>query len=401
MSTRYGFCIVPILLSCTFAHFALAETGNLGGIRFNYPDGTCVMINTIAEPPFPALTFEDWPIHHAGSGPFNNDNTIHRAFWDVNGLYYGYDLTIDRIEDTQQYRVSFGPLTRNLIELHQGIQIENPEYPQPQIIEDGDTIVLDMFVDPKTQRIISDHILISSREIPFETNASPTPLRDLELNDSPFDRMNQYLSIVSTETDPPPILSIIVKRNPGSESGIVSGAGKYQWIGISARDVFSEVYGIPSIFIEGNAVKENTRYDVSAVGPSSENEALKKELQTLLEIAFQVTAKKETHDTEGWILMASKGKPKQLKATATSAGSSEVGRGQLTIAGMGMEQLVRSMQHVLQKPVIDRTGIDGRFDLSLQYEDGRPESLLEALKEIGFSFEEAKIPIEFLVVNKK
>jgi uncharacterized protein (TIGR03435 family) len=63
--------------------------------------------------------------------------------------------------------------------------------------------------------------------------------------------------------------------------------------------------------------------------------------------------------------------------------------------------LVRSMQHVLQKPVIDRTGIDGRFDLSLQYDDDRPESLLEALKEIGFYFKEAKIPTEFLVVNKK
>jgi VWFA-related protein len=58
-------------------------------------------------------------------------------------------------------------------------------------------------------------------------------------------------------------------------------------------------------------------------------------------------------------------------------------------------------QRVLRKPVVDRTGIEGKFDLSLQYEEGRPESLLEILRELGFGIEAAKLPTEFLVLSKK
>ena len=63
--------------------------------------------------------------------------------------------------------------------------------------------------------------------------------------------------------------------------------------------------------------------------------------------------------------------------------------------------LAEMVQRVLRKPVVDRTGIEGKFDLSLQYEEGRPESLLEILRALGFGIEAAKLPTEFLVLSKK
>jgi hypothetical protein len=63
--------------------------------------------------------------------------------------------------------------------------------------------------------------------------------------------------------------------------------------------------------------------------------------------------------------------------------------------------LTEMVRRVLRKPVVDRTGIEGKFDLSLQYEEGHPESLLEILRELGFGIEAAKLTTEFLVLSKK
>lgn len=206
----------------------------------------------------------------------------------------------------------------------------------------------------------------------------------------------------SLESGPPPLLDIIIRPSvPGSNGGMTSGPGRYQQKSVSARNLLSSVYELPLAFVEGDGADDTARYDVSITGPRTEDKALRKLLPDLVAIALRVNVKRETRDTDGWRLTAPHGTPESLKEAASMGGSSMTGRGELRMTGMNLTNLAKMIQGVLRKPVVDGTGIAGRFDLSLKYDDARPESLLEQLRERGFEFEPAKVPTEYLVVTKK
>jgi uncharacterized protein (TIGR03435 family) len=205
------------------------------------------------------------------------------------------------------------------------------------------------------------------------------------------------------ESTVPALLDIIVRpAATGSNGGVNAGPGKRQWHATPLRELFSGAYGVPSLFVEGDAVADTTtRYDVSMVGPRTEDEALRKLLPDLVAAAFHVTVKRETRDTEGWVLTAPKGRPEGLQEAAGRGGSSQSGGGTFKMTGMAMAQMVRMMQYVLARPVADKTGLEGRYDLALSYEEARPESLVDAMRAAGFGVERATLPTEFLMVSKK
>lgn len=116
-------------------------------------------------------------------------NLIHRALIDTErGVYFGYDVLVEPIGDTGQFRLIFQPLST----MPNSIQIPNPQprsrgtggsevvqnkqqnpvltalalpkYPDPQIVQDGDTIAFDVLVNAKTGVKIVDLIKISTSD---------------------------------------------------------------------------------------------------------------------------------------------------------------------------------------------------------------------------------------------
>lgn len=110
-------------------------------------------------------------------------NVIHRVLIDKHsGLYFGYDLEIEPIPDSKQFRVTIKPLSPDFqqhlreesdFRIHHGntamplIESFLPQYPTAQIVVDGDTIALDLFFNQKTGIKLVDMIKISSEEFPM------------------------------------------------------------------------------------------------------------------------------------------------------------------------------------------------------------------------------------------
>ncbi len=198
------------------------------------------------------------------------------------------------------------------------------------------------------------------------------------------------------------MLDILVRPSAsGSPTGMMAGNGKYIWKGSDMKQLFAAAHSIPYAFVEGNAFTDTSRYDVSITGPKSESAEIMKMLPNLFAVAFHVTATLETREVDGWIITAPNGRPEALKEAAGMGGFSQAGNGALKLTGTNMEGMAGMMQTIIKKPVADKTGIQGRFDLNIQYEEAKPESLLDALRKIGFVIEPAKVPTQFLVVNKK
>lgn len=116
-----------------------------------------------------------------------NKNLFHRAFIDkAGGMYFGYDVEVEAVLGTNQYKLVFKPLSitpkipptpprrlprasgtggnadlkannRQAAEL---IALTLPSYPEPQIVQIGDTVSLDLLVNPQTGVKIIDLIKI-------------------------------------------------------------------------------------------------------------------------------------------------------------------------------------------------------------------------------------------------
>src|SRR6266478_5164866 len=119
------------------------------------------------------------------------DNTVHRIFVDrENSIYFGYDLEVESLTGSDQFRLTIKPLSAPPSSLEDpvrstwaaaqssrraGAQPQSgdprptdltsrslPKYPTPQLLHDGETLALDVLVNARTGVKIIDLIKVSS-----------------------------------------------------------------------------------------------------------------------------------------------------------------------------------------------------------------------------------------------
>ena len=211
----------------------------------------------------------------------------------------------------------------------------------------------------------------------------------------------QDLSIARAGDDgSAPLLDMIVRPSAGGGGGAAWGGGKFQVKGYTIRHLLSQATNVPPDFVVGEAADDSTPYDVSLTVPRASSAAFQKLVPDILCLAFHVTMRRETRDTDGWILKAPQGKPDALKEATSGGGTASCRAGKLNMTGGSMDQLAAMIRGVVHKPVADRTGIPGTFDLALKYDEKQPESILDVLRGLGFTIEPGVVPTEFLVVSR-
>jgi uncharacterized protein (TIGR03435 family) len=130
-------------------------------------------------------------------------------------------------------------------------------------------------------------------------------------------------------------------------------------------------------------------------------------LRSLLSERFQFAAHHETRDRQEYVIVVAKGGSKLREVPRDAANFKLVtGKGKIaTRGGAKVELLARLLAGVLQYPVIDKTGLDGFYDIHLNYatEDGLPDggaSIFAALQEeLGLKLETRKAPVDVLVID--
>ncbi|HKO19395.1 MAG TPA: TIGR03435 family protein, partial [Acidobacteriaceae bacterium] len=102
--------------------------------------------------------------------------------------------------------------------------------------------------------------------------------------------------------------------------------------------------------------------------PSSDD--FKQMVQNLLADRFRLVAHYETRDLSVFEIVPVKSGPKLTESTRPPDGIPTVGYapGQLAVANATLSDFARFLQRfVADRPVIDRTGITGKFDLTLRW----------------------------------
>jgi len=224
------------------------------------------------------------------------------------------------------------------------------------------------------------------------------------------------------------------KANTPVDMGVGNGQGGGHNVTLKALLAFA--YRLPDFQISGGpGWAGSERFDVEgkAQDRAADPDRLRRMLQSLLEDRFQLKLHRETKAAPAYALLIAKGGPKIKRSQDQTSpavngpappgagpnhGAMRLGASSLIGNAVMLSLFTRLLSQRLDRPVIDRTNLTGRFDLQLQWspEVGEPlygpggnplppgdpsgPSIFTAIQEqLGLKLESIHMPVEFLVIG--
>ena len=137
-------------------------------------------------------------------------------------------------------------------------------------------------------------------------------------------------------------------------------------------------------------------------------------LQKILAERFQLKFHKEKRDLPAYAIQVAKGGPKLSAAADPDAQPDQEGEGHGTemtqvYTSASMADFLMGMQFFLDRPIVDQTGLTGRYDFKFRYtynvekatDPDAPPGLFTAVQEqIGLKFEPVKAPVDVYVIDQ-
>jgi uncharacterized protein (TIGR03435 family) len=216
-------------------------------------------------------------------------------------------------------------------------------------------------------------------------------------------------------------VSSVKPSPPNRPAGDSLDAAHFSCSGVTLLGLIISAYRLPPWRISGGPAWLSSSYwAVDATLPpniSTGREELMHEadlmLQTLLVERFKLITHRETREQPGYALVLAKGGSK-LKPSTTATFSAKTGRGHLELHHVSMSRFVAYLYtpqaagpQPADRSVVDMTGLDGFFDLTLDWmpDDSQSDappgpSLFTALEQqAGLKLEARRSAVEFLVVD--
>jgi uncharacterized protein (TIGR03435 family) len=175
-------------------------------------------------------------------------------------------------------------------------------------------------------------------------------------------------------------------------------------------------YDINEIELSGPGWINETFFDVSAKAAAPAKEAeLRVMMRTLLADRFHLESHRQSKELSALILTVGKTGHKLKEVQEEGSPSFQTGKLNLTGRGATVAQLTKFLSHELRQPVVDQTGLAGRYDYFLDInkyvtEEMRnqpgppaeaPTIIAQALQsQLGLRVDAKKATIEILVVDK-
>jgi uncharacterized protein (TIGR03435 family) len=187
--------------------------------------------------------------------------------------------------------------------------------------------------------------------------------------------------------------------------GYTGNNGRMQGTGLSLRTLLPAAYNISRYRMVLDTELPEQNYDFIANLRQGNDVALQREIQR----QFHLVGKTETRETDVLLLTVKYRNTRGLKpATATTSQSSNIngGTGFFKCSNAPFAFFAGELEYYFEIPVVDRTGIEGRFDIDLKWDEPdrqhrNPEAFKQVLlDQLGLELVPGRESIEMLVVEK-
>jgi uncharacterized protein (TIGR03435 family) len=222
------------------------------------------------------------------------------------------------------------------------------------------------------------------------------------------------------------VATVKLSRPDTQGKGFRVNGRRFTTLNTSLSDLITFAYGLHPHQIAGApSWVESDRYDLAAQpdGEGQPNDAQwKKMLQKLIADRFKLTTHRDKKELSVYAIVLGKAGPKLTKSEGDPSGLPGMffrGLGALSVRNASMADFSGLMQSaVLDRPVVDQTGLTGRFDFTLTWTpdefqfggmgikvppastDGAAPDLFTAMQgQLGLRLESTKAQTEILVVD--
>jgi uncharacterized protein (TIGR03435 family) len=219
--------------------------------------------------------------------------------------------------------------------------------------------------------------------------------------------------------DAPPAFDVASIRpaEPGRETiDVLPGTVTMRNVRLSA--CIRWAYNVLDVQVSGPDWLTNTRFDIVAKAGTPAREAeMRTMMQKLLADRFKLELHRQTKEVSALILTVGKNGHKLKEVEQEGSPSFQTGRMNLTGKGATVAQLIVFLSAQLRQPIVDQTGLAGRYDYFLDInayitEEMRnqggggpppeaPTIVAQALQaQLGLRVDPKKVPLEVLIVDK-
>jgi uncharacterized protein (TIGR03435 family) len=236
-------------------------------------------------------------------------------------------------------------------------------------------------------------------------------------------------SILANQTSPPvPAFEVASVRRcqPGGRPYRKEDPAMIRYFNYPLVPIMMRAYGLPHYQIVGPSWLETERYDIVATVPKGSNKAeVPAMLRGLLMDRFHMRVHEEMRQTNVYALVVGKGGPKLRRPESVDGPEVIEFSNTGTLKARTLASLASMLSSVVDRPVVNMTGLEGNFDISLSAApedfpglqriasqrgdaDGHPPgdsetlplpSVFTAVRELGLRLEPRKLPLRCLIVD--
>ena len=206
-----------------------------------------------------------------------------------------------------------------------------------------------------------------------------------------------------------------IKPAPPQEMGRTSvhrhtDKGRLVYNNVSLMDMVTDAFRVQAREVVGPDWLNSVRYDILAKLPEgAKEEQIPEMLQSLLVERFGLKMHEESKEMSMYALTVGKAGSKMKKAEEVGGTSTNSTNGRVHMtAKTTMDNFAKSLSGRLDRPVVDQTGLEGAWELQLDYlADGAENAAADALPSIytavqdqlGLKLNPAKGPVRMVVVD--
>lgn len=190
--------------------------------------------------------------------------------------------------------------------------------------------------------------------------------------------------------------------------------------GVTLRASIRWAWHVSAYQVTGPDWLDSERYEITgkASGPATEDE-LRAMMQALIQERFKLAFHRQTKELAAYVLVAGKNGPKVQEAKTEGEMNVDVNQKQLSVSVQRapVSQMIDMISNILRAPVIDQTGLTGRYDLTLNVAkyvgdmaargqsmdslQADPMAIISMIlqEEFGLKLEGRKVPLEMVIID--
>lgn len=203
----------------------------------------------------------------------------------------------------------------------------------------------------------------------------------------------QSFEVASVKMSPP-------RQGTAAYTSVDSDPSMVRYSNITLKNLLAMAYHMDARLVDGPTWIDEVPYDVAAkLPPNTPKDKAPAMLQTLLAERFQMAVHRQKKEQKAFLLIVGKNGP-QLKEGLPEGVQNQMLKGRIMGRAMSMSTLAGMLARFLEYQVVDRTGLQGNYDIDLKFAPDNSDLISRVQEQLGLKLETGKALVETLVVDK-